>query len=155
MSLPTAKNICILIAFVLVVFSPCLKAGFINFDDDGSILSNAALQDLSLHSIGQIFIQTLNGNYVPLTTLSFAVEKYFFGFNPFVFHLDNLLLYVGVVILVLLLAGRMGLSNGAAFFAALIFAIHPMKVESVAWVTERKDVLYALFYLLALHQYWS
>ena len=49
----------------------------------------------------------------------------------------------------------MGLSLEASFLAALIFAIHPMRVETVAWVTERKDVLYALFYLLALHQYWS
>jgi protein O-mannosyl-transferase len=150
-----AKNILILIVFVFVVFSPCLKAGFIDLDDDGHILNNAVLQDLSLSSIKQIFTQTPNGTYIPLTILSFALEKHFFGFNPFVFHLDNLSFYTAIVVLVLLLARRMGLSIEAAFLAALIFAIHPMRVESVVWVTERKDVLYAFFYLLALHQYWS
>jgi hypothetical protein len=150
-----AKNIFILIAFVFVAFFPCLKADFINLDDGGHIVENPAVQVLSLDSIKQIFTQTVNKTYIPLTTLSFAIERHFFGFNSFVFHLDNLLIYAGVVILVLLLAKRMGLSLGAGFLAALIFAIHPMKVESVAWVTERKDVLYSLFYLLALHQYWS
>lgn len=150
-----AKNIFILISFILVFFYPCLKADFINWDDDGHILKNTAVYDLSPNSIKQIFSQAPNKTYIPLTILSFAIEKHFFGFNPFVFHLDNLLLYIGVAILVLLLARRMGLSLEASFLAAIIFALHPMRVETVAWVTERKDVLYALFYLLALHQYWS
>jgi len=149
------KNVLILIGFVFVVFFPCLKAGLINLDDGGHIVENSAVQDLSLTSIKQVFTQTVNKTYIPLTTLSFSIEKHFFGFNDFVFHLDNLLIYIGVVILLLLLAKRMGLSLGASFLAALIFAIHPMRVETVAWVTERKDVLYSLFYLLALHQYWS
>jgi protein O-mannosyl-transferase len=150
-----AKNILVLVAFIFAVFSPCLKAGFINLDDGGHIVENSAVNVLSPSSFKQMFTQTINKTYIPLTTLSFALERYFFGFNQFVFHLDNLLLYTGVVILVMLLANRMGLSSGASFLAALIFAIHPMKVETVAWVTERKDVLYAFFYLLALHQYWS
>jgi len=128
------KNILILVVVVFAVFYPCLHAQFINLDDDGHIFNNT---------------------YIPLTSLSFALEKHFFGFNPIVFHLDNLLIYVLVVVLVMLLANRLGLSQEASFLAALLFAVHPMKVESVAWVTERKDVLYALFYLLALHQYWS
>lgn len=150
-----AKSIFILIVFILVLFFPCLKADFINLDDGGHVVGNSAVQDLSLGSIKQMFTQTVNKTYIPLTTLSFAIEKRFFGFNQFVFHLDNLLIYTGVVILVLLLAKQMGLSLEASFLAALIFAIHPMRVETVAWVTERKDVLYALFYLLALHQYWA
>jgi len=150
-----AKNILILVTFVFVVFFPCLKADFINLDDNGHILNNPALHDLSLGSIKQVFTQTLNKTYIPLTVLSFSIEKHFFGFNSFVFHLDNLLLYSGIVVLAFLLAQRLGLSLNASFLAALIFAIHPMRVESVAWVTERKDLLYALLYLLALQQYWS
>ena len=150
-----AKSIFILISFILLSFFPCLKADFINWDDDGHILKNTAIYELSPSSIKQIFTQAPNKTYIPLTILSFAIEKHFFCFNPFVFHLDNLLLYIVIVILVLFLAIRIGLSLEASFFAALIFAIHPMRVETVAWVTERKDVLYALFYLLALHQYWS
>jgi len=149
------RSLLILIAFIFVVFYPCLKADFINLDDDGHILNNAAVQVLSVNSVKQIFLQTLNKTYIPLTTLTFALEKHFFGFNPFVFHLDNLLLYAAIVVLVLFLAKRLGLSQEAAFLAALIFAIHPMRVETVAWITERKDVLYAFFYLIALHLYWS
>ncbi len=140
---------------VIYVFSSCLHADFLNFDDPAHFLQNHAVLGLSTDSIRAIFTQTVNNVYIPLTTLSFAIEHYFFGFNAFVFHLDNLLLHVIDVLLVLLLARRMGLSSKAAFLAALIFGVHPMKVESVAWVTERKDILYALFYLLALHQYWS
>ena len=140
---------------VICVFSPCLHADFLNFDDPAHFLQNPAVLGSSADSIKSIFTQTVNKIYIPLTTLSFAIEHFFFGFNAFVFHLDNLLLHVMNVLLVLLLAQRMGLSSKAAFLAALLFGIHPMKVESVVWVTERKDVLYAFFYLLALHQYWS
>lgn len=136
-------------------FFPCLSAEFLNFDDDGHILNNPAVAELSFPSLKQMFTQTLNSTYVPLTTLSFAVEKHFFGFDPFVFHLNNLLLHIAVTLLIFFLAQRLGLSLRAALLAALIFAVHPMRVENVAWVTERKDVLYALFYVLALHQYWS
>ena len=141
---------------VFLVFSPCLHAGFINFDDPLHVLVNpAVIKLLSISTIKAIFIQTVNGLYIPLTTLSFVLEHYFFGFNAFVFHLDNLLLHVAVVLVVLSLGRRMGLSAKASFLAALIFGINPMKVESVAWVTERKDVLYSLFYILAIHRYWS
>jgi len=140
---------------VILVFLPCLQAGFLNIDDQKHFLENHAVLDLSAGSVQAIFTQTVNNVYIPLTSLSFAIEHHFFGFNAFVFHLDNLVFHVINVLLVLLLAQRMGLSTAAAFLAALIFGVHPMKVESVAWVTERKDVLYALFYLLALHQYWS
>jgi tetratricopeptide (TPR) repeat protein len=145
----------VLAVIVIFVFSPCLQAGFINIDDPAHLLENPAVSTLSFHSLKAVFTQTINNVYIPLTILSFAIERHFFGLNAFIFHLDNLLLHVTNVILVLLLARRMGLSCTAAFLAALIFGIHPMKVESVAWVTERKDVLYALFYLLALHQYQS
>jgi protein O-mannosyl-transferase len=140
---------------VFLAFSPCLHADFLNFDDPQHFLQNQAVIGLSSDSVKAIFIQTVNNVYIPLTTLSFAIEHHFFGFNEFVFHLDNLLLHVVNVSLVLLLALRFGFPSKTAFLAALIFGIHPTKVESVAWVTERKDALYALFYLLAMHQYWS
>ncbi len=150
------RTVCFLISCVIfLAFSPCLNADFINFDDPVHFLQNKAVLGLSFQHLRAIFTQTVNGIYIPLTTLTFAAEHYFFGFNKFIFHLVNVLLHLVNVILVLLLAKRMGLSLKAAALAALIFGIHPMKVESVAWVTELKDVLYALFYLLALHQYWS
>jgi len=156
--LSSSRNILLflLTAFIVFfIFFPCLHADFLNIDDQEHFLQNHYVLRLSPDSVKGIFTQTVNNVYIPLTTLSFTIEHHFFGFNTFVFHLDNLILHVANVLLVLFLARRMGLSSSAAFLAAFIFGIHPMKVESVAWVTERKDVLYALFYLLALHQYWS
>jgi len=77
------------------------------------------------------------------------------GYNPFLYHLDNLLLHLAVVAMVFFFFKKMGLSETAAAIGALFFGIHPLHVESVAWVTERKDVLYAFFYMLAIHQYWQ
>ena len=144
-----------LVLLIFLTFYPCLKANFITFDDPQHFLNNDSVLVLTVDSVESIFSQTVNNIYIPLSTLSFAIEHFFFGFNTFVFHLDNILLHIIVVLLVFFLAKRMGLSVEGAFFAALIFGIHPMKVESVAWATERKDVLYSFFYVLALHQYWS
>jgi tetratricopeptide (TPR) repeat protein len=77
------------------------------------------------------------------------------GFTPLIYHLDNLLLHLAVTAGVFILAGRCGLSVSGAMAAALVFGLHPMHVQSVVWVTERKDVLYAFFYLAALLSYLS
>lgn len=148
----------IFLAFVLAAtffaFSPSLHNRFITNDDPGHLLNNEAVRSLSWESIGRMFSQTPNKTYIPLTTLSFALEYHFFGFNPFVYHLNNLLLHLAVVALIFIIAVRwLGISPFAAALGALIFGIHPMHVESVAWITERKDVLYAVFYLLAVERY--
>jgi len=109
---------------------------------------------LDLGNIKNIFTGTVNKTYIPLTIFTFALEYHFFGYNPFVFHLNNLILHLAVVVLIFWFARQIGLSPKASAFGALLFGIHPMHVESVAWVTERKDVLYAFFYLLALNFYW-
>lgn len=108
-----------------------------------------------MKGLGEIFSTTVNKTYIPLTTLSFSVERNLWGNNLFVYHLDNLLLHLGVTALLFVLAGQLGLSIGARTIAALIFGLHPMHVESVAWLTERKDVLYSFFYLLAVIFYWQ
>lgn len=140
---------------VVLVFFPCFTFGFNLFDDQQHLLSNPAILISLPDSLLLIFTQFVNNTWIPLTTLTFALEHHFFGFNPFVYHSNNIILHLANTFLLYFLATRMGLSVCASFFAALIFAIHPMRVESIAWVTERKDVLYAFFYLCALHQYWS
>jgi hypothetical protein len=145
----------ILLVLTFFVYQPGLNKQFLNWDDEIHITQNPQVISLALSNIRDIFTQTVNRTYIPLTTLSFAIEHQFFGFNSFVFAVTNVLLHAAVVALMFFLALKMGLSRGAAFFAALLFAIHPMHVESVAWLTERKDVLYSVFYLLALHQYWN
>lgn len=149
------KSLFVLLVLLItfVSFLPVLKADFTNWDDEGHIFLNPDVLVLDPAHVSRIFSATVNRTYIPLTTLSFAVEHHFFGFEPFVFHLDNLLLHLGVTLLVILIGLQMGLAWEAVVLAALLFGIHPMRVESVAWLTERKDVLYAFFYLLSLYCY--
>ncbi len=141
-------------AATLIAFSPTLTARFTALDDPGHLLENPQVTSLDPENITAIFRTTVNDTYIPLTVLSFAVEHRFFGFQPFVYHWDNLLLHMFIVGILFGLGRRMGLGAPAAGAGSLLFALHPMHVESVAWVTERKDVLYAFFYMLALYQYW-
>jgi len=93
------------------------------------------------------------GLYSPLVFVSYAVEYRFAGLNPFVFHLDNLLFHAANSLLVMWLVLRLSKNGWAAAFCAALFAVHPMHVESAAWITERKDMLYAFFYLAAVLGY--
>lgn len=136
--------------FVALVFLPGLGGEFVNWDDTTHVVDNVAVRTFD---VPQMFRQTVQKIYIPLTTLSFAIERKFFGADPFFYHLDNLLLHIFNLVLVYVIALRLGLATRAAFAAALIFGVHPMRVESVAWVTERKDLLYAFFYLLSIYQY--
>ncbi|MDP2653937.1 MAG: tetratricopeptide repeat protein [Candidatus Omnitrophota bacterium] len=145
-------------AFVLLalafVYGPSVRDnGFVNWDDDVHLLENPFTEDLGPRSLGPIFTTTVNGTYIPLSTLSFAVERKLSGLNPAVYRLNNLLLHAGVCLLILILARQAGISWTGAACAALVFGVHPMHVESVAWVTGRKDVLYSFFALLALYCY--
>lgn len=145
--------IALIIGVTFLTYLPVLAAGFTNYDDGTHLLNNALVRSLHPDHLRAIFTTSVHATYIPLTVLSFAVEHHFFGFDPFVYHLDNLLLHMGVVLLVFFLARRLGASAAGAGVGALIFAVHPMHVESVAWVTERKDVLYAFFYLLSVVSY--
>jgi len=146
---------CIIVLVVIFsAFSPSLKNGFVNWDDPDHLIKDQSLRDLSFHNIQDFFTSfSLHQTYIPLTRLSFALERHFFGFDPFAYHLNNVLLHLSVTAFVFFFALQMGLSQRASGLAALLFGIHPMHVESVAWISERKDVLYALFYMMALCGY--
>lgn len=151
-----SKKLYAILALVLitfVAFLPSLSNEITYWDDNAHLTENTMVKSLKFSNLKNIFTSTVFKTYIPLTTLSFAVEYYFFGFNSFIYHFDNILLHCAIVVLVFFLGLRFKLSILASFLAALLFAIHPMHVESVAWITERKDVLYAFFYMLALHQY--
>ncbi len=144
---------CLLIAYTFAVFSPSLKNGFVDWDDGAYILNNPYIQALSLDNIKALFTTQVGGNYNPLTILSFAFDYHFYGLNPFGYHLVNVLLHLANVILVYLFIRGLGASYWTGFLVAVLFAIHPLRVESVAWVTERKDLMFGLFYLIALISY--
>lgn len=143
----------LILAGTFLSFLPTLSNGFVYLDDDTHLFKNAAIRGLDWPHLQMIFTSTVNKIYTPLTLLSFAIEYHFFKYTPFIYHFTNLLLHCGVTVLVFYFGLGMGLPLRAAAFAGVLFGIHPMHVESVAWVTERKDVLYALFYMLALNFY--
>jgi tetratricopeptide (TPR) repeat protein len=139
-----------IMAVAFAVFIPVLKGSFINWDDDVNVYENLNVSELSARSIGNMFSTTVVGGYTPLTTLSFSIENALYGMKPWVFHLNNLLLHLVCIALLFILLRKLGLSLFVTGITSLLFAIHPMHVESVAWVTERKDVLYGAFFLLSL-----
>ncbi len=144
-------SLILLATFVSYIYS--LQAGFVSWDDTVYVTDNIFIRHLSFHNLWKIFNEAILGVYSPLVTLTFAVEYYFFKLNPVVYHLDNVLLHLCVTAFVFWFGLEFGFSLLASTVAALIFGTHPMHVESVAWVSERKDVLYAFFYMLALVVY--
>ncbi len=155
---------CLVLTFV--IFANVLGAGFVNWDDQGYIWLNKLIQPISGSSLYAMFTDHTCGNYSPLVVLTYSIEHLFDkvvdaanaqspdNFNPFIYHLDNVLLHLGSTALAYFFFRAIGLKDWGLLFATALFGIHPMRVESVAWVTERKDVLYGVFYIAALLFYW-
>lgn len=142
-----------LVVLVFVAFFPGLGGGFVNWDDPKFVLENWIIKGLGPDNIRAMFTSYVNGNYGPLTLLSFAVDFHFFGSDPFFYHLHNLLLHAANTLLVFWLLQLFGARRLGSWCGAILFAIHPLRVESVTWITERKDVSYAFFFLLSLISY--
>lgn len=139
--------------FTWIAMSPCLNNGFINWDETQYIIQNPKIKTLSWESVKTVFSTPDLGMYSPLSTLSYALEYHFAGLNPRIYHATSLFLHLADTALVMFLVRLLFGGAWMAFFTALLFGIHPAHVESVAWVAERKDVLYAFFYLSALASY--
>ena len=136
----------------LLVYWKGFFLGFTNWDDEGYVLKNAlVLSDGILWK--DIFSVPIQGNYHPLTILSLKFDHLLFGLNPQGYHAINILLHTINTLLVYLLTRRLNFTTFVAISTALIFGLHPMHVESVAWISERKDVLYVMFFLGALLSY--
>ncbi len=142
--------IIVLVVSTLCIYLPALNAQFLNWDDQAHLVNNHATQQLDIPHVKEAFTQVVQLVYMPLTTLSWTIERAIVGLNPMLYHATNIVIHAINACLVWQLALRLGLLPLGALMAVLLFAWHPMKVESVAWVTERKDVLCAMFYLLTL-----
>ncbi len=144
----------VLALITLVVFWPLLHCGFINYDDPEYFSGNAhVLNGLNWKNFCWALGANENCSWYPLTWMSFLLDVSIFGTGPRGPHLTNLLLHtVNSVLLFLLLSRLTGAAWRSALVAAL-FALHPLHVESVAWIAERKDVLSTLFGLLAIWAY--
>lgn len=127
---------------------PSARNGFV-WDDSTYVVGNSLTRDLSARGIGRIFSSVHYGLYKPVTMLSFAVNYKFSGLEPRPYHVTNIALHTVNTALVFALVFMLAQSVWAAFLCAVLFGVHPMHVESVAWVSERKDMLYALFFLMA------
>ena len=138
-----------LAAAVVIVYLPALDYDYI-WDDTQYLVENDTLDDLD--GLRRIWFDPgETEQYYPLVFTTFWVEKHFFQLNYFVYHLVNVLLHAAGAVLLWLLLRRLAVPG--AFIAAAIFALHPVHVESVAWITERKNVLSGVFYLGAALAY--
>ncbi|MGO9608973.1 MAG: tetratricopeptide repeat protein [Verrucomicrobiia bacterium] len=151
----------VLIVLVLTVAAHGhgLQGQFVDWDDTTHITQDLAIRSLNSHNLWVMFTQPAAKLYCPLTWLSFAIDYQIWGRDPFGYHLTNLLLHVTNTLLVLVLVrkvlrGRYAYALTTALLTAVIFGVHPLHVESVAWATERKDVLFVFFYLLGLLSYF-
>jgi tetratricopeptide (TPR) repeat protein len=148
----------------VLAFLPALRNGFVGWDDDIYITQNREIRSIGLPFLRWAFFGfDISGNWHPLTWISHALDRAFWGLDPMGHHLTSVVLHGLNTFLVALLAGRLLETGGtrdlrtggrslliAAGTTALLFGIHPLRVESVVWVAERKDVLCAVFFLASL-----
>jgi tetratricopeptide (TPR) repeat protein len=146
-----------LVLLTIIAFWPLKDCGFINVDDDAYVYKNDYVQQgLSWKSIQWAFSadsSSVAGHWHPITWLSLMLDYEFFGLNPYGYHLTNLFFHILNAILLFLIFHRMTKAIWQSAFVAALFAIHPLHVESVAWVTERKDVLSTFFWMLTMGTY--
>lgn len=143
-----------LISLTVLVFAQVVGFEFLNFDDDFYVSRNLDLQlGFTWQGLKWAFTYTGTGNWHPMTWLSLMLDYQLFGLNPAAFHFINLVFHGLNGLLLFVLLKKMTGSTWRSFFVAAFFLIHPLRVESVAWVAERKDVLSGFFFILMLLTY--
>ncbi len=148
-----SAGICLALALaVWAVFGQTVRFDFINYDDDAVVYENPVVtRGLDLHEIGRVFTQNSDRDaWFPITDISHMLDWQLYGPYSGGHHLTNVLLHAAAAIVLFLVFQMMTGARWRSAFVAAAFAIHPLRVESVAWVAERKDVLSGLFFMLAL-----
>lgn len=146
----------VLILMIALVFSPGLFGSFLNWDDIPQIVENPHLQGLGWQHLRWMWTQSWFGNYHPLTWMSYGLNFALWGPNPFSFHIVNMLLHMANAYLFFKIAEHFLVTekgenrNGGAAFAAFVFALHPLRVESIAWISARGNLLGSFFFLLTV-----
>ena len=146
----TSKRMCWLLAGVcFLTFAASINYPFLGCQDDWAyVTANRHLQAGWSHIV-QLATTPVLGLSTPLPQISYLVDHSIAGMEPWIYHLINILWHCGMVLLVFRLFRELGIRRNAAFFTALIFAIHPQRVESVVWISERKDVMCGFFFILS------
>ena len=148
-----AAALAVVVLVTATAFLPSLRNDFVNWDDSVYVLRNPLIKNYSFGNLKRMFTSIYFGNYHPLTLLSYSWDYGSSGTRPFQYHATNLLWHLCSSLLVfwlaLLISGRVPV----AFVTAVLFGLHPLHVESVAWISERKDLLYASFFFASLIAY--
>src|SRR5438128_1015496 len=147
--------ICLWLALVtLLAYVPVFQARFVGYDDPGYVTANPhVLSGITLANLRWAFVTNEVGNWHPVTWISLMLNSQYFGSGAGAFHAVNLLLHVANTLLLFLWLLRATEAKWRSALVAALFALHPLHVESVAWISERKDVLSTLFWMLALLTY--
>lgn len=150
-------------AITFLTFLPAVKNQFVNWDDTVNFVKNHDYRGLAWTNLRWMATTSLMGQWIPLTWLTLGIDYLLWGMNPFGYHLTNIVLHSASAMAFYFLARRLlalgwpsldfHALDAGALAAALFFAIHPLRAESVAWITERRDVLSGLFFLLAVLAY--
>jgi len=144
-----------LIALTWAVFGQTGNYQFVNYDDPLYVLDNAHVRaGLTWRGIAWAFTHVHSQNWHPLTTMSHMLDCQLFGVNPGAHHLVNVFFHSIAAVLLFILLAQITNRVWASAFVAAVFAIHPLRVESVAWIAERKDVLSGVFFMLTLLAYF-
>jgi hypothetical protein len=143
----------VLVAAVLCSFAPAFTNGWTNWDDGEYVVDNPAVRDLTWQSVKTVFSTSYVGTYLPFTILTYAAEYRLFQFDPLAYHTTNILLHCLNTLLVFWLTVLLSRSTLAGCITAFLFAVHPMHVEPVAWISGRKDILSTAFSLGTLIAY--
>jgi hypothetical protein len=146
-----------------LVFTPALQNGFVSWDDDRNFTDNPAWRGLGWTQLRWMWTTFHMGHWIPLTWMTLGLDYELWGMHPAGYHLVNVALHVVNAVLLyrlaVLLLPRFGVLTSdreirmTAALGALLFAVHPLRVESVVWVTERRDMLSLLFMLLSVTWY--
>jgi len=144
---------CAIILIILFTYSDVWNNQFLNFDDNGCVTENIYVQNgFSIEGIRWAFGFT-GLSYWPLTWISHMLDCQLFGLAPGPHHAVNLAMHILNVIFLFLIIFKITGARYKAAFVAILFAVHPLNVESVAWVAERKNVLSTLFFMIAIYAY--
>jgi hypothetical protein len=143
-----------LVFLILLVFGRLVNADFINYDDTKYVIFNPHVQaGLTFPGVAWAFSTFDCSNWHPLTWLSLQLDTTLFGSKPLGFHLTNIVLHALTALLLFGVLWKMTGAKWRSWLVAVLFAVHPLHVESVAWVAERKDVLSGLFWMLTMWTY--
>lgn len=143
--------IAVAIIATYIAFVPSLKNGFVSWDDEGYLFENGYNINFGWKATKAIFSNIIMANYHPITMWVYSLLHHLYKFTPYPYHLFNVIFHLFNVLLVFIFTYRLSKKNLViSFVTALLFGIHPLHVESVAWVSETKDVLYTFFFLIGL-----